>query len=396
MCCVAGKEVKLWNDDLWRTIRERDGISSDFLADPAYVGPFKNGGGKGGDLMAFTVDGGYIIKELGKGDHACLAGITGSFVERIKGGQTLLVTIYLHFTDPSQDKAYMVMRNLLKHKGPFVGLYDLKGCADDKTLEANGRKVHTVHKRVWHVHMWCGDCAWSDDRMTYFQGKVAARAIEILVTKRQRADVVSRLRLDTDWLSENNLMDYSLLVGVKRISQAEFALDKVARWSHSAPIGELRQPLLSRAGLQSRGPDGKDVGDVTLVYVGIIDFLQAWTLGKKIAMGLKVLERNKATIPPLDYSHRFFTHFEQAIQGTAEPLAKTVEEENGNNRVPVQALTDFPEEPTQSVHAYYSCTSMAPPAETPRRTSMVPGPHSSRQIGSGCASCFPFVVFGPR
>ena len=36
----------------------------------------------------------------------------------------------------------------------YSAVYDLKGCADDKTLVLNSEKVSTVHKRIWNVHMW--------------------------------------------------------------------------------------------------------------------------------------------------------------------------------------------------------------------------------------------------
>ena len=36
------------------------------------------------------------------------------------------------------------------------GRFDLKGCADDKTLVALGEPVHAVHKRIFNVGMWCG------------------------------------------------------------------------------------------------------------------------------------------------------------------------------------------------------------------------------------------------
>merc|ERR1712129_526136 len=65
---------------------------------------------------------------------------------------------------------------------------------------------------------------------------------------------------------------------------------------------------------------GTGRGDVMLVYIGIIDFLQLWTFGKKVAMALKFMEQSKATIPPPAYAHRFFHHFDQALQGAAVPL----------------------------------------------------------------------------
>ena len=32
--------------------------------------------------------------------------------------------------------------------------YDLKGCADDKTLTSKGGKVEPVHKRIFNCKLW--------------------------------------------------------------------------------------------------------------------------------------------------------------------------------------------------------------------------------------------------
>ena len=68
--------------------------------------------------------------------------------------------------------------------------YDLKGCADDKTLTWDGVKVRrtgqgteygafltrargqvkAIHKRCWMANMWCKS-NWSAERHTYFDGK---------------------------------------------------------------------------------------------------------------------------------------------------------------------------------------------------------------------------------
>lgn len=52
---------------------------------------------------------------------------------------------------------------------------------------------------------------------------------------------------------------------------------------------------------------------VTLVTVSIIDFLQTWTVKKRVAMCAKALECNKATIPPEPYGERFSKHFVESI-----------------------------------------------------------------------------------
>mmetsp|Transcript_67388 Transcript_67388/g.171026 ORF Transcript_67388/g.171026 Transcript_67388/m.171026 type:complete len:386 (-) Transcript_67388:113-1270(-) len=328
---VAGSPVEAFQDDLWRKVRVRDGVPSNFLEHPSVVGEFKPGGGKGGDLMAFTTCGRYIIKEI-KGDHQSLLTVAHSYCERILQGNTLLCKVYLHYRDPSSDKTYMVMGNILSHKGPWVGLYDLKGCADDKTLISNGRKIKVVNKRIWNVHLWCGQCAWTDDRVVYYQGKVAARGLSVTLTDEQRASVIERLKLDTAWLSGNNLMDYSLLVAMCRVRIEDLDQDAAACWARRAPPSELRFPLIHRQGKK----------DVMLVYIGIIDFLQQWTGAKQIAMCLKFAERNKATIPPAPYAQRFLDHFSGKMSGGAVPLEPAEETDDSEGPLAVR---------------FYSCSS---------------------------------------
>merc|ERR1712083_1281836 len=122
-----------------------------------------------------------------------------------------------------------------------------------------------------------GTCCWSQARMLYYDGKVAARKIKFAVTSQQRAEVLGALRRDTEFLAEHNLMDYSLLVGVKRGPRGSF--------DHE-PVGAFR-PLVV--------PDGNM--DKAL-YIGIIDFLQRWDAAKVVAHYVKCLEHNKATIHP--------------------------------------------------------------------------------------------------
>ena len=41
-------------------------------------------------------------------------------------------------------------------EGPFQALYDLKGCADDKTLLRDGLRIKSIHKRFYKPQMWFG------------------------------------------------------------------------------------------------------------------------------------------------------------------------------------------------------------------------------------------------
>merc|ERR1712046_127560 len=140
--------------------------------------------------------------------------------------------IYLHFemsvvskassSDGKQvkkkkTKPFIAMRNLMPDKGPWIARYDLKGCADDKTLEKHGKRIHAVHKRVWYAHMWCS-CNWTHQRWVYYEGKVEARNFHMVnMPKEVRDEIVESIGRDCDWLKERGLMDYSLLLGIRKI-----------------------------------------------------------------------------------------------------------------------------------------------------------------------------------
>ena len=53
---VGGDAVNTFNDEHYKKLRERWGLGDDFLANFDFEGRMKSGGGKGGQLMAFTSD----------------------------------------------------------------------------------------------------------------------------------------------------------------------------------------------------------------------------------------------------------------------------------------------------------------------------------------------------
>merc|ERR1711920_530875 len=79
-------------------------------------------------------------------------------------------------------------------------------------------------------------------------------------------------------------------------------------------------------------------------------------------MGIKVLERNKATVPPDSYGQRFYLHFQQAIKGGAIPfLPKDDIAGDTANRTPQTpdkgpGLRDCSEE-RDEVQVFFSCKS---------------------------------------
>ena len=99
---------------------------------------------------------------------------------------------------------------------------------------------------------------------------------------------------DCSFLSRYNLMDYSLIVGLKVLSV------------HEAKAKAFNPGQLTLGGAPQDQPSVSIYGgQVVCLHVGIIDFLQDWNFGKKAARKVKFLEFNKATVPPVQYGPRF-------------------------------------------------------------------------------------------
>jgi len=291
---VSGREVRLYNDEHFSKLRRLHGIPDNFLdAGWDMTHEMKKSDAKGGALMAF-IGHVFVVKDLNTGDHGSLLEISASYVNHATSGETLLAPIYLHWQDVEDGKNYFVMGSTCG-KGPFLTMYDLKGCDDDKTLERDGKPIKVVHKRFFNLCMWCGTCAWDDARVVYFEGKVKARKVQFTVTEVQREEVLRKLQRDTDWLKQEDLMDYSLLVGIKEGPSGSFS--------------EKRRLPCQQALVRANGDGSRDVA----MYVGIIDYLQKWNFGKVVAKMIKVLEHRKATIKPEPYGDRFNEHFKAAF-----------------------------------------------------------------------------------
>lgn len=292
----GGMTVELFNDNIFCELRAYAQVPDDLVNEGWNLKSLRNGGGKGGTLMAF-VGTSFIVKELSAGDHKVLLALARSYGAHVRSGETMICPIYLHFCEPSSGRFFFAMRNVVG-SGPFVALYDLKACADDKTIEENGKPVKAVHKRIWNLGLWCGKCRWTEERARYFEGKQAAREVTIPLMEDQRTKVLQCIRRDTQWLASNQLMDYSLLVAVK-----EGSAPGTSASGGSGPSTLGRQPVVQA-----------DQGSNVSLHVSIIDFLQEWTAGKKIARCLKSCEQNKATVPPAYYAERFASHFEARFE----------------------------------------------------------------------------------
>ena len=99
---VGGHDVRAYDDVVWKKVRQKFHIRDDFLADTHQFNFnwMDDGGGKGGNLMAFDRDRNFIVKELNGGDHAVLLRLCNQFSDHMSEPRqgSLLARFYMHFT----------------------------------------------------------------------------------------------------------------------------------------------------------------------------------------------------------------------------------------------------------------------------------------------------------
>jgi len=327
---VAGQPAVFYNDELFIQMREAFEVSPQFLGAANFnLQCLGDGGGKGGQLLGCTLDGRFVVKELNKADHDGLLKNSSLYVQHVLGSRgSMLVQMFAHFRQ--EDKNFIVMANLLPDVTHMDEVYDLKFCDDDKAVQHDQRPIKAVHRR-WYKCPCCTcldkQCA-SQQRQAYKAGKIRAAKVPFQMTPAQKKIVIEQINRDCDWLQQVGLMDYSLIVGIK--------MRPLRPHESAQPLGFEEDPSALTSGLRisqrqrSQGhlhmpvvcviKDERDQLQVLEYYIGIIDFLQAWTTVKKIAWCVKFAEWNKATVNPSIYGPRFKARAQERIVPSAMAL----------------------------------------------------------------------------
>lgn len=311
---IGGEECELYNDEIFARIRADQSVTAADVDETQFAfSELAKGGGKGGSLMQFTKSCKLLIKQLSGDDHNSLMDVAENYCQRVldKTHPTLLCRFFFHFRREADGGNYVVMNSLLPNAA-VDELYDLKGCADDKIVRKDGRSVSQIHKRWFMVHWLIAECSFGccvpPNRVEYKNGKIAARNAVFRLPSDECSKVLKASSLDVDFLREGGLMDYSLLVGIINRPCEDGSIPDFP--SGGAP----GQPLVV-----------VEDGVAKAYYIGIIDFLQGWTGGKKVAHVIKYLFAPKpiSTISPGPYAEQFIAANEHRFQTLPpQPTAK--------------------------------------------------------------------------
>ena len=265
--------------------------------DKLYLMLSENSSGKSGSFFFHTSDGKYMIKTIKKHEFETLMRILPQYHEHVlKNPNTLLAKYFgLH-----QLKCYrgsklqynlyvIVMNNVFNLENPELiqHKYDLKG---------------STYKRLTVADEINEGAAKKDQNFV-------SDGMKIKVDPAVKSQLHRELKSDAAFLARNNIIDYSLLVGI--ISKAKSKPRKFTIFRHM----DSGDYIDGKSDLFKNQPyiEGKDNG--LHYYIGIIDTLTAFDTTKKSEYVVKrVFQGSRIScVPPKQYKNRFIAFMEKAI-----------------------------------------------------------------------------------
>ncbi|EQC41990.1 hypothetical protein, variant [Saprolegnia diclina VS20] len=202
--------------------------------------------GKSGNIMYFTHNAQFMVKSVPRSEFDVLRSILPAYYKYLVTHRATHLCRYFgchSITLPVGTRCmyFVVMQNLF-NEGPVHEVYDIKGNTDRRQAIPDGDVERVMQDTLARrcIEPLMLDIDFSRIHRCMHLSDANATAMQ------------GQLKSDITFLAEQNIMDYSILVGVKHLSGDE------------APV----------AGLCNHVPS-KDLGDV--YFVGIIDMLQQYS-----------------------------------------------------------------------------------------------------------------------
>ena len=274
--------------------------------------------GKSGALFYYTKDRKYMLKSISGREFAQLVGkkVLESFLVHFDANpESLLIRFFgaykLRWKDPSVKKCglhtpettsyIVVMNNVFEHFD--IGLrFDMKGSQKSRTVLMENQSLDDyLQTKDASKSLKCVD----------FTSKVGTLTFkESMMPRRERNDnLITILKNDSRMLMQNDLMDYSLILG--KIKQSAEQVRKVCR----------ANPLKGRGVYIDQ--------DDQPWMIGVIDPLNPYDIEKKAEYYLKVWKHGEtmSCIPPHPYKLRWDNFMENCFK---EPLDHKERERRSN------------------------------------------------------------------
>ena len=278
----------------------------------AMVGQFSEGGG--GGFFFFSSDGRYLLKTLAPREQRELLRILPAYVDHLqRSPRTLLSQLYgcYAITMHGQTRGFAVMASLFHGVSKIHEKYDLKGSWVDRSmrsiLETDGDRD--------------SDAARSPEVGIPAASLDNDLARKVKLPRRLALQLAAQCARDAELLRSLNIMDFSMLLGVRLVAPRAPAAADGASCPADVAAGavgaagaaggtEGSEPAPSCAGpLVWTSEDG-----TAEYYVTIIDLLQSWNLRKRLERLFKLAvychwwsgsADGISAVEPAQYARRF-------------------------------------------------------------------------------------------
>lgn len=312
---------------VFQNLRERFGIDDQFYArsfqDPPYPSEAE---GNSGSKFFDTNDKAFIIKTIESEEVEMMHHLLPKYHKYIVEchGDTLLpqyLGLYRATVD-SKEYYYIILRSIFSLNKTIHKKYDLKGSRID-------REATEAEK--------------SKDLPTFKDNDFTRDSIKVIVNADKKTDLFDKMRKDVEFLSAQNIMDYSLLIGIHEedrldsdddldadcATNGRSEFDDSADDSPSSPAEDNRN-MMMRSNSVTSGEvlidgerfaiESKRDARHEIYYMGIIDVLTYYGSNKKAAHAAKTVKHGAgaeiSTVKPHHYATRFMDFLEDVIVST--------------------------------------------------------------------------------
>ncbi|KAJ5079381.1 phosphatidylinositol 5-phosphate 4-kinase isoform a [Anaeramoeba ignava] len=250
----------------------------------------QTGAGRSGALFFLSTNQAFVIKNISKPDSKILRRLTNLYFQHLKKNpESLLPGIYGHYKIEFGNSCeyFMIMNNVFQTNLEIDEKYDLKG----STVKRGGKSKTKVPEAVY-----------KDNDLVDF----------IYLGEATKKKIISQIREDITFLQKQNIMDYSLLVGISFIDNK-----KIQDLQSQVSLFQQNHFLKSFfGGIRAISVD--ENGRECVYFLGLIDILQEYTITKKVERSLKAVRyltvNQMSSINPKSYLKRFLKMVERRIK----------------------------------------------------------------------------------
>jgi len=325
-------KVKEYCPLVFRNLRERFGIEDmDFLNSMMKCPKPMESPGRSGASFYLSTDRMYVIKTMTTEEveqmHSLLKQYHPYVVER--HGKTLLpqyLAMY-RLTVDNIETYLVVMRNVFSNHLRVHKKYDLKGSTVDREASEKEREKNLP---------------------TLKDNDFLADKVKIYIGDEAKEKLMETLAADVDFLTRLNIMDYSLLLGIHNVDQANDDEEEIAEEEEDdeeydsggsgvaltppdSP-GVARHPLLSGTiadgridpdkdiyAIPSRASQGCSNAQNDIYFLALVDILTQYGAKKVVAKAAKTVKYGSSvegisTVGPDQYAKRFLAFISEAIE----------------------------------------------------------------------------------